>query len=89
MRTLLLGMALTPLGVLGLLLANAHQPEYNCGASAAACEHGQALTPTPGRFSESTYELVHALAYGGIALGVGLMLVGVILLVSDARSSAA
>ncbi len=79
-RTLFLGMTLLLLGIPALLVANAHRPEYNCGASTAACEHGEALTPVPGRFSESTYQLVHALGYGLLALGVGLMLVGGLLL---------
>jgi hypothetical protein len=86
-RTLLLGVALMLLGIPGLLIANAHRPEFNCGASVTACEQGQALTAIPGRFSESTYDLVQALAYGVIALGVLLMLVGVILLVTNAQSS--
>ena len=79
-RTLLLGMALLLAGIPALLVANAHQPEYNCGASVTACEHGDALTPIPGRFSESTYDVVHALGYGLIALGFGLMLAGGLLL---------
>jgi hypothetical protein len=52
-RILLSGAVLTFFGIPGLLIANAHRPEYNCGASVTACEHGQTLTAIPGRFSEA------------------------------------
>jgi hypothetical protein len=41
----------------------------------------------PGRFSEGTYELVHAIAFGLIGLGVALMFVGIVMLVSAGRSA--
>jgi hypothetical protein len=87
-RTLLGGTLLVVIGVPTLLVANAHQPEYECNGSISACEHGRAaLTPIPGRFSEGADELAHAIAFGLIGLGVALMLVGIVMLVRGARGA--
>jgi hypothetical protein len=37
--------------------------------------------------SEGTYELVHAITFGLIALGVALMAVGIVMLVSGTRDT--
>lgn len=50
-----------------------------------ACEQRGALATVPRRFSESTYEAVHALGFGLIALGAGLLLVGAIMSASGER----
>ena len=86
MRTLLAGIVLLLAGIAVLLVANAHQPEYECHASLSACEHGQSLTAIAGRFSESTYNAVQAPSYGAIALGAGMLIVGAIMLGSSARA---
>jgi hypothetical protein len=85
MRTLFAGIVFLLAGIPMLLVANAHQPEYECHASLHACERGQALTPIAGRFSESTYNAVQASSYASIALGAGLLIVGAIMLRPSAR----
>jgi hypothetical protein len=85
MRALVGGIVLLVAGIPMLLVANAHQPEYECHASLRACEHGQALTSVAGRFSESTYNAVQAASYASIALGAGLLIVGAIMLRPVAR----
>ncbi len=82
MRLLALGIVLLLLGIPTFLIANAHQPESNCKASQAACEHDQGVSPVPGRFSENTYETVYNAGLGAMVAGFVLLLAGFVLLLA-------
>ena len=65
-------------GVVALVEAHSHRPEYECKAAVSACEHGEGLRLLPDHLTQSPYDLLSGIGWALVSLGVLTVVLGLI-----------